>query len=109
RRLTRAFDVPAAREFDLAGTARISTTAPDELVDQLVGIPGADAGGITARSSARLPGDLQARASSAIDGDPSTAWITPFATPAGLWMGVDAGRPVTFVHLGLQVVADGRH
>ncbi|HEY4398494.1 MAG TPA: discoidin domain-containing protein, partial [Acidimicrobiia bacterium] len=104
-----AFDVPAAREFDLAGTARISTTAPDELVDQLLGIPGADAGGVTARSSARLPGDLQARASSAIDGDPSTAWTTPFANPVGQSIEVDAGQPVTFDHLDLQVVADGRH
>ena len=109
RSLTRAFDVPAGREFDLAGTARISTTAPDELVDQLLGIPGADAGGVTASSSARLPGDLQARASSAIDGDPSTAWTTPFANPVGQSIEVDAGQPVTFDHLDLQVVADGRH
>jgi arabinofuranan 3-O-arabinosyltransferase len=109
RSLTRAFDVPAGREFGLAGTARISTATPDELVDQLVGIPSADAGGMTAHSSARLPGNLQARASSAVDGDPSTAWTTPFATPAGQWMEVDAGQPVTFDHLDLQVVADGRH
>jgi arabinofuranan 3-O-arabinosyltransferase len=109
RSLTRAFDVPAAREFDLAGTARISTAAPDDLVDQLLGIPGAGAGGVTASSSARLPGDLQARASSAVDGDPSTAWTTPFANPVGQWMEVDAGQPVTFDHLDLQVVADGRH
>jgi arabinofuranan 3-O-arabinosyltransferase len=109
RNLTRAFDVPAGREFGLAGTARISTAAPDELVDQLVGVPGAGAGGVTARSSARLPGDVQARASSAIDGNPSTAWTTPFATPAGPWVDIDAGQPVTFDHLDLQVVADGRH
>ncbi len=78
-------------------------------MDQLLGIPGADAGGVTASSSARLPGDLQARASSAIDGDPSTAWTTPFATPVGQSIDVDAGQPVTFDHLDLQVVADGRH
>jgi arabinofuranan 3-O-arabinosyltransferase len=109
RSLTRAFDVPAARDFGVAGTARISTAAPDELVDQLLGVPAAGAGGITARSSARLPGDVRARASSSVDGDPSTAWTTPFATPAGQWVEVDAGLPVTFDHLDLQVVADGRH
>jgi hypothetical protein len=109
RNLTRAFDVPEAREFAVAGTARISTAAPDQLVDQLLGVPGADAGGVTAFSSARLPGDVRARASSAIDADPSTAWTTPFATPVGQWVEVDAGRPVTFDHLDLQVVADGRH
>ena len=45
----------------------------------------------------------------AIDGDPSTAWTTPFATPVGQSIEVDAGQPVTFDHLALQVVADGRH
>jgi arabinofuranan 3-O-arabinosyltransferase len=109
RSLTRAFDVPAARDFGVAGTARISTAAPDELVDQLVGVRGADAGGVTARSSARLPGDVQARASSSVDGDPATAWTTPFATPAGQWVEVTAAEPVTLDHLDLQVVADGRH
>jgi arabinofuranan 3-O-arabinosyltransferase len=109
RSLTRAFDVPAGREFAVAGTARISTAAPDELVDQLVGSPGPDAGGITARSSARLPGDIQARASSSVDGDPSTVWTTPFSTPSGQWVEVETAQPVTFDHLDLQVVADGRH
>src|SRR5205823_10527920 len=109
RSLTRAFDVPAAREFDLAGTARISTTASDELVDQLLGIPGADAGGVTARSSARLPGSVQARASSALDGDPSTAWTTPFGDPTGQWVEVTVPQPVTVDHLDLRLVADGRH
>ncbi len=109
RSLTRAFDVPTGREFNLAGTARFSTATPDELVDQLLGVPSAAAGGLTAHSSARLPGDLQARASSAVDGDPSTAWTTPFASPVGQWAEVQAPAPVTFDHLDLQVVADGRH
>jgi len=109
RNLTRAFDVPAARDFALAGTARISTATPDDVVDQLLGVAGANAGGITAQSSARLPGDIQARASSAVDGDPTTAWSTPFATPTGQWVDVAAPQPVTFDRLDLQVVADGRH
>src|SRR5262249_10827485 len=109
RSLTRAFDVPAEREFSLAGTARVSTATPDELVDQLLGVPAAAAGGLTAHSSARLPGDLQARASSAVDGDPSAAWTTPFAAPVGQWAEIQAPGPVTFDHLDLQIVADGRH
>src|SRR5262249_4669486 len=109
RSLTRAFDVPAERDFALAGPARLSTDTPDEHVDQLLGVPPAAGGGVTARSSARLPGDLQARASSAVDGDPSTAWTTPFATPVGQWTEIQAPGPVTFDHLDLQVVADGRH
>jgi arabinofuranan 3-O-arabinosyltransferase len=109
RSLTRVFDVPTEREFNLAGTARVSTATPDELVDSLVGLQQVAAGGVTARSSARLPGDLQARASSAVDGDPTTAWSTPFGSPTGQWVEVEPAVPMTFDHLDLQVVADGRH
>ncbi|MGQ0803305.1 MAG: discoidin domain-containing protein, partial [Actinomycetota bacterium] len=107
--LARVFEVPAARDFELGGTARLSTAVPDEAVDALFGLPGADAGGITARSSERLPGSLLSRSSSAVDGDPATAWSTGFGAPAGQWMELDLAQPTTFDHLDLQVVADGRH
>ena len=107
--LARVFEVPAARDFALGGTARLSTAVPDELVDELLGLPGADAGGVTARSSERLPGTLVARSSSAVDGDPATAWSTGFGAPAGQWMELELPQPVTFDRLDLEVVADGRH
>jgi arabinofuranan 3-O-arabinosyltransferase len=105
----RLLDVPGERGFDLVGEARISAQAPDPLVDRLLGLPGAPAGGITARSSDHLDGDLAARASSAIDGDPTTAWITPFNDLMGQWLEYELPEAETIDHLDLQVVADGRH
>ncbi|HUF83052.1 MAG TPA: discoidin domain-containing protein, partial [Acidimicrobiia bacterium] len=107
--LARVFEVPAARDFELGGTARLSTAVPDEIVDALLGLPAAAAGGVSARSSERLPGSVLARSSSAIDGDPATAWSTGFGAPAGQWMEIDLAQPATFDGLDLQVVADGRH
>ena len=58
-----------------------------------------------------MPGDLLARATSTIDGDPATAWTPAFDQPPDGADSVEynAGQPVTFDHLDLQVVADGRH
>jgi arabinofuranan 3-O-arabinosyltransferase len=105
----RLLDVPGERSFQLDGEARISAGAPDPLVDRLLGLPGAPAGGITARSSAHLEGDLAARASSAIDGDPTTAWITPFNDSIGQYVDYELAGTETVDHLDLQIVADGRH
>ena len=107
--LARVFEVPAERDFALGGTARLSTAVADDLVDELLGLPGADSGGLTARSSERLPGNLVARSSSAVDGDVTTAWSTGFGAPVGQWLEVELPAPVTFDGLDLEVVADGRH
>ncbi|MCB1005522.1 MAG: DUF3367 domain-containing protein, partial [Acidimicrobiales bacterium] len=107
--IARVVDLPAGREFSLTGTARVSAQAPDEVVDALVGIPGAAEGGVTARSSAHLAGKLAARASSAADGDPTTAWESPYETPQGAWAQFTLPDPVTVDHLDLQVVADRHH
>lgn len=107
--LARSFDVPAARGFDIGGEARIDDTASDATIDSVLGYPNAGEGGVTATSSAHLPGDVQARASSAIDGDPTTAWQTPFGGPETQWVQFESATPVTFEHLDLQLVADGRH
>ena len=48
------------------------------VLDQLLGRPGVDDGGITSSSSRRLPGDVSAGATAAIDGDPSTHWSPGF-------------------------------
>src|SRR5690606_15030544 len=105
----RLLDLPGERELTVVGEARISAAAPDPMIDRLLGLPGAPAGGITARSSDRLDGDLAARASSAIDGDPSTAWTTPFNGARGQWVEYQLPAPVRIDHLDLQVLADGRH
>lgn len=107
--MARLVPVPAGRDFALTGDARLSARTPDEVVDTLVGLPAADEGGVTATSSARLPGDLGARASSALDGDPATAWTTPFATPSGSWIAFEAAEEQALDQVELQVVADARH
>jgi hypothetical protein len=108
--LVRRFSVPNGRTFALRGAARIDAAVPDPLVDTLLGLPDAASGGMTVTSSQRLPGSVSARGSSAFDGDPTTAWTTGFEHKVGAqWLDVVTGKPVTFDHLDLQLVADGRH
>jgi len=109
--LRRTFEVPGARrEFAVRGTVRLSPTAPDEAIDEILGIPGSTAGGVTARSDSRLSGDLTARASAAIDGDPATRWSSPFDhQQAGHWLEFDVAAPLRVERLDLAVIADGRH
>ncbi len=107
--LVRRFRVPDARSFGVRGTARLATDASDQVLDAVLGLPDADAGGITVTASQHLPGDVASRGSSAFDGDPSTSWSTAFGAPAGQWVDVTTPQPVTFDHLDLQVVADGKH
>ncbi len=107
--LARAIRLPTGRSFSLAAQARVSADLSDDGIDRLLGLPDASQGGITARSSQRLPGSLARRASAAIDGDETTHWATPFLQPEGQELDVELGEPVTFDHLDLRVVADGRH
>ncbi len=107
--LDRVFEIPGERSFGASGTVRFNAAVTDSTLDRLFGIPGAADGGVTANSSGRLPGDLQVRASAAIDGDPTTAWQTPFGSPEGQSMTFSLPRPVTVSHLDLTVFADGRH
>jgi arabinofuranan 3-O-arabinosyltransferase len=102
--LKRTFSLPTARSFTIGGTARISPAAPDDVVDQLIGVTG-----VVARSDARLPGDLAARASAAVDGDPATAWSPGLGDQVGHWMEVETPAPITVDHLDLRLVDDGRH
>jgi len=95
-----------------ADDPRAATSAgrwSDDVLDSLLGIPDASAGGITVTTSQHLPGDVAARGSSAFDGDPATAWSTAIGAPQGQWLDVVTPQPVTFDHLDLQLVADGKH
>ncbi len=104
--LARAWTLPTARTFALTGEVRLNANADENTIDALLGVVGP-----TATSTRRLPGDLLARATSAVDGDPATAWSPAFDTPpaGGDALDLNAGRQVSFDHLDLQVVADGRH
>ena len=107
--LVRSFTVPSARDFGLVGTARLSLGAPDATMDAALGQPGAADGGVTVTASEHLTTTAAARGSSALDGDPTTAWSTQVGDTVGQWINVQTPQPVTFDHLNLQVVADGRH
>jgi arabinofuranan 3-O-arabinosyltransferase len=109
--MVRAFELPTSRSFTIAGDARLSAYADEDLLDSLLGIPGADEGGVTATSSAYVQGLLSARAHAAIDGDRTTAWQTPFGEPnvLGSWIQVEVPEPVTVDHLDVSYVVDGQH
>ncbi len=110
RAMARTFVLPDGRRFDdIVGTARVAATLPDDAIDRLLGRPDAAAGGVTARSDSRLPGDLRSRASAAIDGDPATAWTPGLLDQAGHWLEVEVAEAITVDRLDLRVVADGRH
>jgi hypothetical protein len=108
--LARRFTLPAGRRFSLSGTARISALIPDNVIDDLVGGPNA-LGGAVIGSDARLPGDLNARAAFAFDGNPSTFWSPGFDYKAQVSAWVEASLPhtISFNHMDLKVIADGRH
>lgn len=100
---------PVQRSFTPYGLARLSRWLPDERIDALIGLAPASEGGLTATSSARLPGDPASRASAAVDGNPATAYQTPVNGSVGQWVEITYPEPVTFEQLTLDVVNDGKH
>jgi arabinofuranan 3-O-arabinosyltransferase len=107
--MARMFALPEARSFTVLGDVRLSHLASDEVIDEALGLPGAEEGGVTATSRRRLPGGLANRAMSAIDGDPTT-WYSPgFLGQEGEYVDYQLAEPITFEQLDLTVVADGRH
>ena len=96
--------------FTLAGDARLSAYADEPCSTQLLGIPGADDGGVTARRrptsrACCRPCLLGHRRRS----DDGVADAVRRAQRHRRWIQVEAPAPVTVDHLDLQVVADGRH
>ena len=68
--LTRDFELPAARSFDLSATVRIDGRASDRELAALFGWP--------VVASSRLTGSVRNAGVAALDGDPATAWMTAF-------------------------------
>ncbi|MGH3185205.1 MAG: hypothetical protein ACRDOE_25320, partial [Streptosporangiaceae bacterium] len=56
-----------------------------------------------------MPGALQDRASSTLDGNLATVWSPGLGPQAGNWLEYDLAHPVTFDQLSMAVVTDGRH
>jgi arabinofuranan 3-O-arabinosyltransferase len=113
--MSRTFTLPGARSFSVGGTAEINAADSDYLIDQLIGLnqPAMGTTGpaivVSANSSTRLVGDRSARANAAVDGDPDTAWIAESGNQDGDWLSVELSHPISFDHLDLQILNDGRH
>ncbi len=107
--IRRLVTLPTDRTFTVRGAARLSSYAPDDLLDRLLGLPGAAGGGVDATSSLRLPGALAARASATIDGDPATFWSPPFQTTRTDHLEFELAGSTTIDEVELGIVTDGRH
>jgi arabinofuranan 3-O-arabinosyltransferase len=105
--MNRQFTLPTARSFTFSGTAGLSADAHDDALDRALGLPDAAHGGVTATSDDKY-GDVRARASAALDGNPATAWTTPLDSTRHE-LTVTVPDPITFGSLDLQSVADGQH
>jgi hypothetical protein len=106
--MRRAFTLPTARTFSISGTAVLSKSGSDDAIDRALGLPNAAHGGLTVTSTGHFD-DARARASSALDGDPSTAWNTPLGRVLGESIRVVLPTARTIDHLDLELPADGRH
>ena len=71
RRLDRDFTLPQARTYLPSGALRLTPAAGEQEVDRLVGVDPA----YTATSTSHYGDEPRSRASSAFDGDRSTAWV----------------------------------
>jgi len=107
--IRRVFTLPTERTFSVGGQARVSAYLRDHEIDRLLGMPDATAGGVTATADVHLPGNLEQRASAAIDGNPATFWTSIYQKQTGHWIEYTAATPLSFDHLDLDLVADGRH
>jgi hypothetical protein len=104
--LVRRMLLPDARAYGVGGTARVDPNAPDAVLDSVLGTT---ASGAAFAASSHLRGDLAARASSAFDDDPATAWQAGMGSQVGQWVEAAVATPTTFDHADLQLIADGRH
>ncbi|MET0921286.1 MAG: alpha-(1-_3)-arabinofuranosyltransferase family protein [Acidimicrobiia bacterium] len=114
--LLRQVVLPDSRAFGLTGTARVDANAPDPVIDAALGTTAAGAEGAGAgaastvySSSSHLRGDAGARASSAFDHDPSTAWVADQGNPVGQWVDVAMPTATTVDHLDLTYALNGLH
>ncbi len=108
--IVRLVPLPAARTFEVAGSVRLSAYADEVIIDGLVGrSAGVDGVGLSAWSSGRLPGDLRSAASSALDGDRSTAWTGVFGPQAGQSITIERALPLALDSITVEVVTDLHH
>ena len=107
--IRRTFTLPTPRSFSVGGSARVSGYLTDDKIDEILGLPDAEHGGVTAKADVHLPGNNEQRASAAIDGDPATHWSSIYQKQIGHWLEYTTPQPITLDQFTMDVVADGRH
>ncbi|MFP3906674.1 MAG: alpha-(1-_3)-arabinofuranosyltransferase family protein, partial [Acidimicrobiales bacterium] len=105
RWLDRTFELPGSRSFSLGGTVRANPGAPDAVLDELLDTSPAG----TVEATSRLQGDIDARASSAFDGDQDTAWTAAFGPQAGQSIRARYDEPVSMGSVAVEVANDELH
>ena len=102
--------LPPGRNFTVAGSVRLSASAPESQIDQLLGRSETTNGlAVSARSSGRLPGNLTSAASFAFDNNPKTAWTGVFGPQQGQWLEINLASEVYVEDLAIDIVADELH
>ena len=85
--IDRVIDPPATRSYAVSAWLSVTPEASDSAIDRLVGVRSP----VTAYSSGRLDNRPGARASSALDADPRTAWVAP--ADSRPWIRIATRRP----------------
>jgi arabinofuranan 3-O-arabinosyltransferase len=89
--LARSFSLATSRRFETDLTLRLDRSADDATIATLL----AEAGvATTALADRRLTGSVEARGASAVDGDPDTAWVTPFDDSLGASLSFTTTEPL---------------
>lgn len=107
--IVRVLSLPTARTFTLSGTVRLSTEAPTELLDALLGRPGLTEGSPVVTADHTLPGGFRHLPANALDGDPRTRWTSRFGLPESPWLRVASPAPVTTDRFAITWVDDPDH
>ncbi len=94
--LIREFELPTARQFELAPTIRLDARASDRELAAALGWP--------AVASSRLTGSIRHAGVAALDGVPETAWITAFGQGQGATLTIaEVTEPITEISLSQPV------
>ena len=94
--LVRSIPLDEPRQFDADVTLRLDPDADDGAIAALLGASGSPA---TALADRRLDGAVEARGVAAVDGEPDTAWVTPFDGAIGAMLTFDASEPLQTLEL----------
>lgn len=100
--LIRRFDVAEQRSFDLVGEVRLAGDAPEATLLEILDDD------VVVIADRRLRGNPSARGASAFDGDPATAWQTPFDLSVGATVRVE-GEPASVGTVTVTWLDDEQH